>query len=115
MIDIEEHFPILVVTFAGSLTGLSYGYQAGQIGQILTMDGFEILFGMINEDGSFGVNKSITPAITIVTFLIGCLFGAMAVSFLADKFGRKYCIILSGALICPLGCVLQIFSNSLNN
>ena len=113
MIEFREHFPVLVVTFAGALSGLLYGFQTGQIGQIMTMMGFENLFEILNVDGSAGRNKSFVPAMTTGLFLLG-MFGAISVSLFADKFGRKISIMIAGGLICPAGCALQVFSNSLS-
>ncbi|KXS98760.1 hypothetical protein AC578_9038 [Pseudocercospora eumusae] len=84
-----------------SIGGFIFGYDTGQISGFLEMPDFI---------ARFGSNGGFTDAIsgTIVGLLsIGTMFGALLSAPVADKFGRKICIIFWN-IIFSVGVIIQI-------
>ncbi|RKO83577.1 general substrate transporter [Blyttiomyces helicus] len=105
-----------LVAFSAAMGGLLFGYEIGVIGQVLTMDSFGLLFKIkyINGSGSVVTTPDTdnwTGWITFM-FLIGCVFGAISVSYLADFLGRKRSIIL-GSLTFLVGVTVQVVASTI--
>ncbi|KAI8820678.1 sugar transporter [Fimicolochytrium jonesii] len=103
-----------LMAFSAAMGGLLFGYEIGVIGQVLAMDStFGVYYGLTSlVDGKYvatDANTSRTGDITSL-FLVGCLVGALAVSWMADVIGRKKSILVGGVLF-TAGAVLQTFSN----
>jgi len=95
-----------------SIGGFIFGYDTGQISGFLEMDNFLKNFGN-KTDPQTGA-KSFSPAIsgTIVGLLsIGTMFGALLSAPVADRFGRKICIILWNIMFC-IGVIIQMASTN---
>ncbi|KAK4575134.1 hexose transporter hxt5 [Recurvomyces mirabilis] len=92
---------VFVMALIVSIGGLIFGYDTGQISGFLEMDDFKNRFG---ENGAFSNVRSGT----IVGLLsIGTLIGAIGSAPIADKFGRKICII-TWNIVFIIGVIIQI-------
>ncbi|KAI9095581.1 sugar transporter [Phlyctochytrium arcticum] len=106
-----------MVSFGAAMGGLLFGYEIGVIGQVLEMDTFGRYFDYLKFDAvenkyvSNGFKAERTGNITMF-FLLGCLGGAIIVSWMADFLGRKRSILVGGILFC-IGVVLQFIANTL--
>lgn len=109
-----------LVAFAAGVGGLCFGYEIGVIGQVLPMNKFGAKFGYLDpnvkdKDGNYAQIDAVYADLTAwiaSTFTIGCFFGALFASYIADKFSRRYSI-LAGGLLFTLGGLLQAFSENL--
>jgi MFS family permease len=78
------------------------------------MRSFKLYFGAIgvNDKGDdYDVDTQTLPAMITFTFLIGCFFGSLLVSHIADSFGRKKSILVGGFGFL-FGGAFQTFANS---
>ncbi|KAJ3073158.1 Plasma membrane low glucose sensor [Podochytrium sp. JEL0797] len=113
-----------LVGFAAGIGGLLFGYEIGVIGQVLGMVSFQMRFALIEMDG-YGMpvynsdgetiessTKATSESWITSSFLIGCVFGAALCSYLADKLGRKKCILITGGLF-AIGGAIQCAVNTL--
>ncbi|TPX61303.1 hypothetical protein PhCBS80983_g01195 [Powellomyces hirtus] len=107
-----------MVAFAAAMGGLLFGYEIGVIGQVLVMnDTFGKYFGITFFDAAENKWKEadnysdVTGNITML-FLIGCLVGALVVSWMADAIGRKRSILVGGILF-VIGCAMQTAANGI--
>ncbi|KAJ3020025.1 hypothetical protein HKX48_001440 [Thoreauomyces humboldtii] len=107
-----------MVAFAAAMGGMLFGYEIGVIGQVLAMDS---TFGAYFDITHYGPDTSqannpmtwlknpnhdsVTGNITM-SFLLGCLAGALIVSYTADILGRKRSILIGGLLFVT-GATLQ--------
>ncbi|TPX52967.1 hypothetical protein SeMB42_g01079 [Synchytrium endobioticum] len=98
-------FYAALTAIGSSLGGFLFGYEIGIIDQILVMSSFQDYFGTARDLS--GYNGNITSL-----FLVGCVVGALLVSFGGDLLGRKK-IIFIGGLFFILGGALQTGSNSI--
>lgn len=61
------------------------------MGSVLALKSFKLDFGLPLEKGGFASAKNAQVASNVVSLLTaGCFFGAIAASFLNDRFGRRY-------------------------
>ncbi|KAJ3065215.1 Plasma membrane low glucose sensor [Podochytrium sp. JEL0797] len=113
-----------LVGFAAGIGGLLFGYEIGVIGQVLGMVSFQLRFALIQMD-ALGMpiyntagetiessSKATSESWITSSFLIGCVFGAALCSYLADKLGRKKCILITGVLF-AIGGAIQCAVNTL--
>lgn len=86
--------------------GLLFGYDQGVISVTLTMDDFLERFHQI-APGSSGAsfNKGLLTAM----IELGALFGALNTGWVADKYSRKYCIVVA-VVVFVIGSALQTAS-----
>jgi len=94
------------VSFTAALGGLLFGYEIGIIGTVLAMYSFKDFFG-INEHNEADLDGNIT-----LFFLVGCMIGAIIVSYTADILGRKRNIII-GSFFFTVGGLIQSLSPNL--
>ncbi|KAM3420410.1 hypothetical protein BST61_g3684 [Cercospora zeina] len=90
-----------------SIGGFIFGYDTGQISGFLEMPDFLRRFGNVGDSPS---TYAFTDAVsgTIVGLLsIGTMFGALCSAPVADKFGRKVCIVFWNIMFC-VGVVVQM-------
>lgn len=92
-----------MLAFAAAMGGLLFGYEIGVVSQVLGMPGFQLQFGSspgVSADGITLIADKLATGkvdqLTTFTFLAGCFFGALIVSYMADAFGRKRSIIIGG-------------------
>ncbi|PIA93621.1 High-affinity fructose transporter ght6 [Cercospora beticola] len=90
-----------------SIGGFIFGYDTGQISGFLEMPDFLRRFGNVGDSPD---TYAFTDAVsgTIVGLLsIGTMFGALCSAPVADKFGRKVCIIFWNIIFC-VGVIVQM-------
>ncbi|KAE8163201.1 general substrate transporter [Aspergillus tamarii] len=84
--------------------GMLFGMETGIIGGVLTMDPFQVKYGLKNLGDVGEANLS---ANIVSTLQAGCFFGALIASPVADKWGRKTGLI-SASLIAIVGVIMQV-------
>lgn len=75
---------IFLVTIAG-LSGILFGYDTGIIGSALPMVGADL-----SHELSYVEQEIITAGCTI-----GAIFGGLILGAMADKWGRKWCLVIA--------------------
>ncbi|KAJ3128482.1 hypothetical protein HK098_004377 [Nowakowskiella sp. JEL0407] len=99
-----------LIAFAAGMGGLCFGYEIGVIGQVLPMADFGYTFGYFDKDGNVPPgtenSKSNLEAWITTSFTIGCFFGAIFASRLADILSRRWSIFVAGCLFF-VGGILQ--------
>jgi sugar porter (SP) family MFS transporter len=117
-----------LVAVTGSLGGLLFGYEVGVMNCVLVMDAFNLFFKfstwngeVLDENGDdakkgsaeatyrkleAASDKALMQGIVTSTFVLGALFGALAATYLGEKFGRRNTIMV-GALVFTCGAILQ--------
>lgn len=93
-----------------SIGGFIFGYDTGQISGFLEMPDFLRRFHNVgNSPETYGFTDAVSG--TIVGLLsIGTMFGALSSAPIADRFGRKVCIICWNIMFC-VGVVIQMASS----
>ena len=91
------NFAIYLIALLTSLSGLLYGLDTGSIGPITEMPQFRESVGEISD---------ITQGVYVSSILLFAALSSIANGYLADRFSRKYTILL-GALLATLGAVIS--------
>lgn len=97
--------------FVGLLTaigGFLYGYDTGIINSLLEMKYVKENFTGRGKSG-FTVNEK---AILTSILSLGTLVGSLISPFISDKYGRKFCMIISLLIFFTIGIILQLCSHS---
>ncbi|KAF7314519.1 Sugar transporter [Mycena kentingensis (nom. inval.)] len=81
-----------------------FGYDIGLIGGVLALDSFQRYFGL--NEMSPGQRASVSGTV-VVSLQIGCLLGALGISPFSSRYGRKPCLLASGAVFI-LGSAVQV-------
>lgn len=97
---------LVLLTVTTCLGGVLFGYDTGFIGAAVTLPGFRNDFG-INDD-----NESQLSGNVVATLQAGCFFGAIFTSFITARFGRKWALVLCGAVF-MIGAILQTASHGI--
>ncbi|KAL4930651.1 sugar porter family MFS transporter [Aspergillus undulatus] len=84
--------------------GMLFGVETGIIGGVLTMDPFKDKYGLndLGETGQANLSANI-----VSTLQAGCFFGALAASYVADRWGRKMGLIVA-SFVAILGVIMQV-------
>lgn len=83
-----------------------YGYDSAFIGGTLSLPSFETSFGLDPKSSEYtNLSSNI-----VSTFQAGAFFGAIFGFFLAERFGRKPTILLSGVIF-SIGVILQLIGH----
>jgi sugar porter (SP) family MFS transporter len=116
----------VLVAIAASLGGMLSGYDAGLINLVLVMDSFRIFFRFhtwdgtaLDEKGKFTTGddkwyrnleetseKATLEGLITSSFVLGALCGAIAATYLGEKFGRQRTIFI-GACVYTFGAIIQ--------
>ncbi|KAK9760359.1 hypothetical protein K7432_015695 [Basidiobolus ranarum] len=92
---------VYVASAAAAIGGFLFGYDTGVISGVLVMDRFKDRFGYADKPALEGF---ITSSLTL-----GCLIGSLSASYMADRFGRKFSIMMAGFCF-TVGAALQCSS-----
>ncbi|KAL2810624.1 general substrate transporter [Aspergillus granulosus] len=84
--------------------GMLFGVETGIIGGVLTMETFKVKYGLDNKSDQARADLS---ANIVSTLQAGCFFGALAASYVADKFGRKLGLI-TASFVAIVGVIMQV-------
>ncbi|KAL4881457.1 general substrate transporter [Aspergillus karnatakaensis] len=84
--------------------GMLFGVETGIIGGVLTMDPFKAKYGLDTKSDKARADLS---ANIVSTLQAGCFFGALAASYVADKFGRRLGLI-TASFVAILGVIMQV-------
>ncbi|PNY28137.1 Quinate permease, partial [Tolypocladium capitatum] len=86
--------------------GMLFGWDTGAIGGVLAMTPAQKTFGTLDQpkDVKANLDQNI-----VSTLQAGCFAACLAISWLADKYGRRPCLVATGALT-TVGVVLQAAS-----
>jgi MFS family permease len=97
------NFAIYLIALLTSLSGLLYGLDTGSIGPITEMPQFRQSVGEISD---------ITQGIYVSSILLFAALSSLVNGYLADRFSRKYTILL-GAILATLGATISSAVSSL--
>lgn len=98
-----------VVALLASMGGFLFGWDTGQIADLLVMKDFTYRFAQYPQpDGSVKWNSWI-QGLVVSLLSAGGIFGAVLGAPLTDKFGRRHAISV-GCLIFTVGLIIQIAS-----
>ncbi|KAJ5457729.1 Major facilitator superfamily domaingeneral substrate transporter [Penicillium sp. IBT 31633x] len=83
-------YMLATVAYTGSFL---FGYDTGVMGSVLELPSFKADFGLDSGSAGFSNSKNAEVSSNVVSLLTaGCFFGAIAGSFVNEKFGRRYSI-----------------------
>ncbi|KAH9850449.1 general substrate transporter [Lenzites betulinus] len=101
----------IMLAVLASMGGFIFGYDTGQISDILIMDDFKLRFAQCGTPGDVSsCNFSVVREGLIVALLsIGTLIGALVGAPTADYFGRRYAMSLE-CIVFMVGVIIQITS-----
>lgn len=105
-LEVYGYRPYLLA-FAASWASAMYGYDSAFIGGTISLPSFQAAFGLTS------VSKQDRAALSsdiVSTFQGGAFFGCAAGFFLAERWGRKVCM-LASALVFMVGAGLQLAGN----
>ncbi|XXH01765.1 hypothetical protein Hte_008126 [Hypoxylon texense] len=97
---------IYALALSASMGSAMFGYDSAFIGGAITLPSFVSRFGL--GDSSSELSAALSANI-VSTFQAGCFFGAIFISYLVEKFGRKFPLLMCG-LIYNVGSVIQVAS-----
>lgn len=100
---------LVFATGSACMAGSLFGFDTGNIGGIIVLDSFKKTFGLLAN----GPNAYQAPDLSanIVTALqAGAIAGALIAYTAADRFGRRWTLIIA-ATIFLTGCALQLIAN----
>jgi MFS family permease len=80
--------------------GLVYGYNQGMFGQILSMNNFQ------KASGVAGISNPTLAGLLTSILELGAWVGVLANGILADRLGRKLCVVLA-CVIFIIGVIVQ--------
>ncbi|TFK67311.1 general substrate transporter [Pluteus cervinus] len=103
----------IMLALVASIGGFIFGYDTGQISDILIMNDFKLRFATCQNAGDASTCEfSVVRAGLIVSLLsIGTLVGALAGAPLADFLGRRYAMVVDCIIFC-IGVIIQISSTT---
>lgn len=98
---------VYLLAISASMGSSMFGYDSAFIGGTITLPSFVSTFGLDKASGNAAASLS---ANIVSTFQAGCFFGAIFISYFAEKFGRRLSLITCGILF-EVGVILQVASS----
>ncbi|KAF5554633.1 quinate permease [Fusarium mexicanum] len=90
-----KNYRLYILTLVAYMGSLLFGYDTGVMGSVLALKSFKDDFGLPTDKGGFASSHNAQVSSNVVSLLTaGCFFGAIAASFINDRFGRRYSLIL---------------------
>jgi MFS family permease len=97
---------VFALVFSSCFGGMLFGWETGAIGGVLAMDATQERYGYAHWDKK---DKSLMDQNIVSTLQIGCWVSCYFTGWLADKYGRRLCLIGTG-LFTIIGVVFQAAS-----
>ncbi|KAK0471387.1 general substrate transporter [Armillaria novae-zelandiae] len=103
----------IMLALVASMGGFIFGYDTGQISDILLMEDFRLRFATceIPDDVSTCHFTNVRSGLIVGLLSIGTLFGALFGAPTADYLGRRYAMVIECGLFI-IGVIIQITSTS---
>lgn len=103
----------IMLALVASMGGFIFGYDTGQISDILLMEDFKLRFATcgIPDDASTCHFTNVRSGLIVGLLSIGTLFGALFGAPTADYLGRRYAMVVECGLFI-VGVIIQISSTS---
>jgi len=90
---------VYLLTTVAYMGSFLFGYDTGVMGSVLALDSFKSDFGLPTDSTGFSSSKNAEISSNVVSLLTaGCFFGAIAASFLNERFGRRYSLMFFAAI-----------------
>ncbi|KAJ7797678.1 general substrate transporter [Mycena olivaceomarginata] len=102
--DFSRYRNAYLLAVSVALGSLFYGYDVGLIGGVLFFDSFQHYFGLDKMTPS---EKAWLNGNIVAILQLGCLLGAVGVGSFSSRYGRKPCLLASGAIY-VVGSALQV-------
>ncbi|KAJ7818460.1 hypothetical protein B0H14DRAFT_2838916 [Mycena olivaceomarginata] len=102
--DFSRYRNAYLLAVSVALGSLFYGYDVGLIGGVLSLDSFQHYFGLDKMTPS---EKAWLNGNIVAILQLGCLLGAVGVGSFSSRYGRKPCLLASGAIY-VVGSALQV-------
>ncbi|KAJ6452551.1 general substrate transporter [Mycena vitilis] len=93
--EISRYRNAYFLALSVALGSLFYGYDVGLIGGVLSLSSFQHYFGLDNKNPR---EKAWLNGNIVAALQVGCLFGALGVGSFSSRYGRKPCLLASGAI-----------------
>lgn len=97
---------VFALVFAACFGGMLFGWDTGAISGVLAMDQTKVKFGY---DGWGGKATTTMEQNIVSTLQAGCFLACFFTGYLADRFGRRWCLIGTG-IFTTVGVVFQAAS-----
>lgn len=104
--DAVYNWRVYALAISASMGSSMFGYDSAFIVGTLTLPSFENRFGLTSDPKQ----AAALSANIVSMFQAGCFFGAIFVSYLTEKFGRKFQLVACGILF-DVGAILQLASS----
>ncbi|KAL0569133.1 hypothetical protein V5O48_012834, partial [Marasmius crinis-equi] len=103
----------VMLALLASMGGFIFGYDTGQISDILLMDDFLLRFAQCSEPGVLSTCKfsDVRSGLIVSLLSIGTLIGALLGAPTADFLGRRYAMCVE-CLVFIVGVIIQITTSS---
>ncbi|ESK91805.1 monosaccharide transporter [Moniliophthora roreri MCA 2997] len=103
----------IMLALLASMGGFIFGYDTGQISDILLMEDFILRFAECGTPGDLGTCKfsGVRSGLIVSLLSIGTLFGALMGAPTADALGRRYAMVVE-CILFIVGVIIQITSTS---
>lgn len=97
---------VFALVFASCFGGMLFGWETGAIGGVLAMKPAQEKFGTLHrtKEAKSNLDQNI-----VSTLQAGCFAACLVTSWLTDRFGRRRCLMATGALT-TVGVVMQAAS-----
>ena len=104
---------VILLAAVAAIGGLIFGFDIGGSGGSFVMESFQLQFGWIDANGDAAKTEATIASETgwiSALLTLGAAVGAFPSGFLADRYGRRPCIVVSSATF-TVGAALQAASH----
>lgn len=100
---------VIALVCSACFGGMLFGWETGAIGGVLAMEDTQKRFGYADASDK---HKATQDQNIVSTLQAGCFLACFLTSWLTEKFGRRWCLIATGALttagvICQAGSTVK--------
>lgn len=97
---------VFALVFSSCFGGMLFGWDTGAIGGVLAMEQTQMRFGYYDKTAK---QKSTLDQNIVSTLQAGCFLACFLTSWFTERFGRRWCLISTGALT-GVGVIFQASS-----